>query len=361
MSWHDLKKYIEYVEKDNDEDECSESSQEKESGEQIIDIKPSQLTPNRMSSYRQYTSDDTVELNEDFYSSDDCVDSLKNLIESKHLLKEARKKQNEYDFANSLLTIEYKPYNQYALATTLSLTESSVGNYYKAINSLKYQSNLTDKLVQISEFNFENSLKKLINTYTNIMPHLIYSLLKGKPVICVSRSCADLAYLESVVDCLSNFQPNTFYCLNSLTNKKIFNSIIDETTTEFNTTKESSSAAMTDFPRCTSSPCQQNDKIRAESSLKTTLPQLRSIYERKPIKLNDLKYCKLFGLCLMIAKDGCCSDECNENLVNNLKHKNSKLENGNISDCQTRSVYLHKHKHYHLSKPNIKNFLTYFG
>lgn len=155
------------------------------------------------------------EESEDFYSNQEIL-----YDETVELTNELNtREENEYDFANSLLTIEYRPYNQYAtnlnfnnlhLSTTslaLSLSSSSVGLYYKALNSLKFQSNLTDKLIQIQEFNFEETLKKLINSLPNIFPHLLYSLLKGRPVVCVSRYCSDLAYLQAVVDCLSNFCP----------------------------------------------------------------------------------------------------------------------------------------------------------
>ena len=104
--------------------------------------------------------------------------------------KSTLKEENEYDFANSLLTLEYKPYNQFSnidfneiylssSSLSLSLNSLSISIYYSTLNRFKYQSTITDKLIQISEFNFEETLKKLLNNYSSIFPHLLYSLLKG--------------------------------------------------------------------------------------------------------------------------------------------------------------------------------------
>ena len=102
-------------------------------------------------------------------------------------------------------------------------------------------------------------------------------------------------------------------------------------------------------PKFTSSPCNQHVPNNASTATSTNLnndsptnpsqsplsrPLLRTIYERKPIKLNDLKYCKLIGLNLLIPKDGqCCSMDCNE-----------KMLSTNTSQHQ------HHHRHYHVSK-----------
>ena len=66
-----------------------------------------------------------------------------------------------------------------------------------------YEPSVTDKLIQISEFNFEETLKQLVSTHAALFPHLLYALLRGRPVVCVSRYCNNLAYLNAVVDCLS--------------------------------------------------------------------------------------------------------------------------------------------------------------
>jgi len=134
-----------------------------------------------------------------------------------------------------------------------------------------------------------------------------------------------LAYLTAVLDCLSNFIPNSFYCLNDLTSHSKIN---------INNAKNSNEK---NEPKFTSSPCRQNSNVETsnEQSQPSLRPQLRAIYERKPIKLNDLKYCKLIGLNLLIPKDGvCCSADCNEKLL---------PEN-------TSSSFQHNHKHYHQSK-----------
>jgi len=143
-----------------------------------------------------------------------------------------------------------------------------------------------------------------------------------------------LAYLTAVLDCLSNFIPNSFYCLNDLTpQQQIANKIV----------KDSNEKNATNAPKFTSSPCssdRQNSNTdksndQSQSSLR---PQLRAIYERKPVKLNDLKYCKLIGLNLLMSKDGvCCSSDCNEKLLS--ENAQSTFQN-----------YQHNHKHYHQSK-----------
>lgn len=82
------------------------------------------------------------------------------------------------------------------------------------------------------------------------------------------------------------------------------------------------------YPKfATSSPNQQAQNCNLDKA------ELKSIHQRKAIRLNDLKYCKLFGLNLLISKDGCCSNECNDG----------------YSDTKG-SMNIHKHKHYHLSK-----------
>ena len=134
----------------------------------------------------EYLNDDNYKWN--FEEYDDDYDDSKS---SMHDKKSSPKEENEYDFANSLLTLEYKPYNQYSnnfdysglylssSSLSLSLNSLSISIYYSTLNRFKYQSNITDKLIQISEFNFEETLKKLLINYSGILPHLLYSLLKG--------------------------------------------------------------------------------------------------------------------------------------------------------------------------------------
>ena len=211
------------------------------------------------------------------------------------------KEENEYDFANSLLTVDYKPYNQYS-----SSIEPEYGSRY--LNSSKKREwNIADKLVQISEFNFEETLRQMLTNFGSFFPHVLYSLLKGRPVICVTRYCNNVPYLNSIVDCLSNFIPNSNHCLN------------DSNSTQ---------------PKFTSSPCQHSDPTHKQ--LKSVL---KSIFERRTIKLNDLKYCKLFGLNLLISKDGCCSSDCSSAGTTNVEITNQ-------IDCR----YKHQHKHYHFNK-----------
>lgn len=128
----------------------------------------------------------------------------------------------------------------------------------------------------------------------------------------MTRFCSEIDQLNALLEILSLFLPNSVYSLNSL---------IPTPNSEKNNSKE-------------------ENRMR---------PELKMLFKRRPIRLNDLKYCKLFGLCLMCVKDNngipatlhptnsntitsytqCCSDECNENL--GLPH-----------------LSIHKHRHYHL-------------
>ena len=131
----------------------------------------------------EYLNDENYKWNIEEYENEEYEESLK---------QPEKKEENEYDFANSLITLEYKPYNQFSTnidfngiylsssSLSLSLNSLSISIYYSTLNRFKYQSNITDKLIQISEFNFEETLKKLLNNYATIFPHLLYSLLKGK-------------------------------------------------------------------------------------------------------------------------------------------------------------------------------------
>lgn len=132
-------------------------------------------------------------------------------------------------------------------------------------------------------------------------------------MIVIARHCVDLDQLNSTLDCLSQFLPNSIYCLNRLMNSS-------------NSHRENDSGNKGSY-KYTSSPCDQ----QTNPSMSKMRPELKMLYKRKPIRLNDLKYCKLFGLCLMGAKEGqCCSSECNE-------------------DLGQPNLGLHKHRHYHLS------------
>lgn len=61
----------------------------------------------------------------------------------------------------------------------LSLASSSTALYYRTLAELKFSSTLGERLSQIGEFNFEATFKRLLTNHQTIMPHLIYSLLKG--------------------------------------------------------------------------------------------------------------------------------------------------------------------------------------
>ena len=119
----------------------------------------------------EYLNDENYKWNIEEYENEEYEESLK---------QPEKKEENEYDFANSLITLEYKPYNQFSTnidfngiylsssSLSLSLNSLSISIYYSTLNRFKYQSNITDKLIQISEFNFEETLKKLLNNYATI-------------------------------------------------------------------------------------------------------------------------------------------------------------------------------------------------
>lgn len=143
-------------------------------------------------------------------------------------------------------------------------------------------------------------------------------------MICVTRYCSEIDQLNALLEILSLFLPNSVYSLNGL------------------------------IPTSTS----ENNNSNEENRMR---PQLKMFFKRRPIRLNDLKYCKLFGLCLMCVKDNngipmtlhptnsntitsftqCCSDECNENL--GLPH-----------------LSIHKHRHYHLGTYQLFVFFCIF-
>lgn len=218
--------------------------------------------------------EESVSLNDQYLSVNETNFSNQEIMYEDESL--SKKELNEFDFANSLLAI-YPSNNSLAV----SLSSSSIGLFYKALNSLRYQSSLTDKIVQFQEFNFEENFKNLYQKFPVALPHIFFSLLKGRAIVCVSRYSSDQIYLQSVLDCLSNLVPNSFYCINSLGSNQA--------------------------PKFTSSPQTNSFSER---------PKLKCIHERKPIRLTDLKNCKLFGLSLMLTQ--------------NSKQDNNKLNDENI-------------------------------
>ncbi|CAF0953783.1 unnamed protein product [Brachionus calyciflorus] len=242
-----------------------------------LDAKSSQQQiENTLKNYSWSNLESFLDLNDEQSDEQDDSLSVNDFYTNQEILYDdsdednSKKELNEYDFANSLVALDNKYSSTNSLA--VSLSSSSIGLFYKALNSLRYQSCLTDKLVQFQEFNFEENFKNLIHNFPLIFPHVLYSILKGRPVICVTRYCSKLSQIQSILDCLSNFIPNSFYCVNSLLTKST--------------------------PKFTSSP----HHLNLASSDK---PKLKILHERKPIRLNDLKYCKLFGLSLMIKDTSC--------------------------------------------------------
>ncbi len=177
-------------------------------------------------------------------------------------LQSTNNKENEYDFVNSLL--DYKkakntPLNMYL---TSSFSFTSPVDVYAAFNKCRPQPSLTDSILHMIEFNFEEVLLNLTTNYSAIFPHLLYSVLKGRPVVCIARYSEDLIYLKSVVDLLSQYVPNSFHNLNDL---------IASVTPQ--------GCGDNSVPKYTSSPCHlkpEVDKSRQQSAMKH---QLRVISE----------------------------------------------------------------------------------
>lgn len=92
--------------------------------------------------------------------------------------------ETDYDFAES-----YKKYEE------LTSNETSL---------------IADKYHRIYELNFEAILKlTILKNYKNFLPHLLYSIVKGRPLVIISRYKSDLDKLTSISNCLASFIPNT--------------------------------------------------------------------------------------------------------------------------------------------------------
>lgn len=214
---------------------------------------------------------------------------------------------NEYDFVNSLMNEKESPGS---IRSIPSYVNTSASKIYAEFNKCKDIPSLTDTLIDMIKFNFEETLLRLSKQYNEFLPHILYSILKGRPVICISRYCQDQTNLVSIVETLSHFVPNSFHNLNELISNVENLEVLKLTSSPY-------------YLKLGINPFQNSEKKH----------RLMSIYERKPIKLNDLKYCKVFGLSLLITKnDQCCSADCNSNK----------------SSCK-RSFFVHNHKHYHVS------------
>ena len=103
-------------------------------------------------------------------------------------------------------------------------------------------------------------------------------------------------------------------------------------------------------PKFTSSPCHLKTSTQEAGAAPNVAKrsfkyELKYFAERQAIKLNDLKYCKLFGLTLLISKDDeCCSSNCN---------------NGLVDKSSSAHHFKHAHKHYHMPKSQDDTELLY--
>ena len=123
--------------------------------------------------------------------------------------------ESEYDFVNSLVD-DKKRGNFSSYLPKDSLSSQSASSIHAAYNRCPKQPSLTDTLVRLIEMNFEETLLNLATQYSSLLPHVLYSVLKGRPVVVVSRFCEDYARLRAVVDTLGHFVPNSFHTLNEL-------------------------------------------------------------------------------------------------------------------------------------------------
>lgn len=130
----------------------------------------------------QFFSDDEEEKKSCSFSSGS---SDKDELESEEKNVDVIETNNEYDFANSLLTLnsqlnqpQYYLYKRNLLS--LSLATSSTALFYRTLAEIKFSSTIGERLTQMAEFNFEATLRRLINNHYVLLPHLFYSILKGK-------------------------------------------------------------------------------------------------------------------------------------------------------------------------------------
>lgn len=104
---------------------------------------------------------------------------------------------NDYDFVNSILT-HFTRNN----STTIKNENfnSHIHNDVKLLNK---------KYLELNEFNFESVLRTIVyKQFPNSLQHILYTLLKGRPLVIISRYRLNYDKLSLIIDCLKNFIPN---------------------------------------------------------------------------------------------------------------------------------------------------------
>ena len=161
-----------------------------------------------------------------------------------------------------------------------------------------------------------------MHSYANIFPHLLYTLLTGRPLVCLSRFCADTAHLRSVVACLSMFALNSFACTSTTT-----------------TTKD-----------------QEEEE---EEGATLSAPRLSTIHLRRPVKLSDLKYCKLFGMSWLLSRRASCCSADSPECAASIAAAAVAIEATTTSTLtHARAHQRHNarpHTHYHLSSASASS------
>jgi hypothetical protein len=143
--------------------------------------------------------DETIRRESPFYTpldqtlatiDDDDDDDYTSILSDGELNNSTSVIDRDYDFVNSIV-----------LNGKTSLQQSS---NLKQIN---------EKLIEINEFDFDSILRTfLYKKFPNSFVHIIYTLLKGRPLVVITRY-KQLNYdkLQMLINCLFNFIPNTYY------------------------------------------------------------------------------------------------------------------------------------------------------
>ena len=126
-------------------------------------------------------------LNQTYADIDDIEDDFTSII-SDDELNSSLTHENDYDFVNSII------FNK---------------NTQQAPNIKQ----ISEKLVEINEFDFDSILRTyLYKKFSNSFVHILYSLLKGRPLVIITRSklSENFDKLNMLINCLYNFIPNNY-------------------------------------------------------------------------------------------------------------------------------------------------------
>lgn len=173
VSWKNLEKYLK---EENEESKNIELDNEPSNEQFFSDEDDDESSAEEEQENKESSSmSNSMDKNDQIFSNNK---SDHHMIESNSY--------NEYDFANSLLTLDsqltqqYQKRRQRRHLLALSLATSSTALFYRTLSEIKFASSLGEKLTQMAEFNFEATLKRLVLNHYQLLPHLFYSILKGK-------------------------------------------------------------------------------------------------------------------------------------------------------------------------------------